>query len=211
MVRAPEDWQPTIRRGRSLARERDPAAVDLLISALRWRYDTARNQAVEILASLGPLSEPRLLSTLESADTAVERRAAAMALGRMNSARATPLLMRALRDPNMSVRRSAAVALLEMRIPEAVPRLVRLLRDESGGVRVLAANVMARFGDRSAVPALVRALRDDKWYVRQAAARALGELRDPRALGALTKARRDARPAVAKAAARALSVLAKSE
>jgi len=178
--------------------------LDLLFAALRWRYDTARNHAVEALAALGPGSVQRHLRTLHTATTAVERRSAADALGIMGHRRAVPSLLRSLKDPNMSVRRSAARALLLARAPSAVPAIAGLLRDSSGGVRVLAAGVLGRFGDRSAVPALIRGLRDSKWYVRQACASALGELRDVRAGAALRRAVRDPRPAVARAARAAL-------
>jgi HEAT repeat protein len=208
MPRAPTEWRAIIRRARRLSSRRDPQALDLLFSALRWRYDTARDEAVRLLASYRPPPTPRLLRTLSGAETAVERRAAAEALGLMRSRRAVPSLLRALRDPSMSVRRSASRALLRVGAREAVPRIARLLRDESGGVRVLAAGVLGRFGDPRAVPGLLRALKDEKWYVRQAAARALGELRDPRGSSPLRRATMDPRPAVAREARRALKARA---
>lgn len=207
MGRAPPDWRATIRRARGLASRRDPRGLDLLFSGLRWRHDTARNTAVRALVAFAPWPVPRLFRTLESAGTAVERRAAADALGQMRIRRAVPALIAALNDRNMVVRRSAALALLRIRVRSALPPIERLLRDESGGVRVLAAAVLGRFSDRSAVPALVRALRDSKWYVRQAAATSLGELADFRALSALRRAVGDPRPAVARAAREALTAM----
>jgi len=204
MVRAPASWRATIRRARALVSRRDPEGLNLLFAALRWRYDTARNQAVEALAALGPWPVPRLLRTLETATTAVERRSAADALGLMGNRRAIPRLLQRLEDPNMSVRRSATRALLRVRARSSIPPIIRLLRDPSGGVRVLVAGVLGRFGDRSAVPALVRALQDSKWYVRQVTAEALGELRDFRARMPLVQALRDSRPAVVRAARAAL-------
>ena len=198
--RAPDDWREIILRARELAQRRDPQALDVLFPALRWRYDTARNEAVRLLASLGDSAVPALVRHMESAETAVERRAAADALGLMKARRAVRALLRALEDPNMVVRRSASLALLRLGAKEAVRPICGLLSDESGGVRVLAANVLGRFRDPAAVPALSRALRDEQWYVRQAAASALGAIRDVRALAGLTRAARDPRPAVAKAA-----------
>ena len=208
MPRAPADWRSTIRRAKRLLREgKTRDAIDVLLPALRWRYDTARNEAIVLLASVGRPAKSDLLHTLQSARTAVERRSAADALGLMKSRRSVPPLLRALRDPNMVVRRSASLALLRLRATESVAPIANLLRDDSGGVRVMAANVLGRFADRAAAPALIRAMRDEKWYVRQAAARALGELRDPRGVPALRKARTDARPAVARAAGEALSAI----
>ncbi len=208
LPRAPVDWRERIRHACILASRRDPRGLEILLTALRWRYDTARNEAVKALTDLGDWPSPRLLQTLKSASTAVERRAAADALGLMHSRRAVPLLMRALHDQNMSVRRNAAVALLRIRVSSAVPRIAQMLRDESGGVRILAAHVLGRFRDPRAVPALIRALSDSKWYVRQAAAQALGEISDGRAIKPLRRTVNDARPAVARAASNALKTLA---
>ena len=204
MPRAPRDWRRTIRRAKALARAGDPRALDLLLPALRWRYDTARNEAVATLAALGSLAQPRVLAVLRSAGTAVERRAAADALAAMRSTRAVPDLVRALRDPNMVVRRAAVRALAVMQVRDAVLRIAQLLQDESGGVRVLAAHALGALRDPAAVPGLIRALQDPKWYVRQAAAESLGELANPQAASALRRLSRDRRPAVARAARAAL-------
>ena len=207
MVRAPEDWRAILRRAEVLVRRRDRRALDLLLPALRWRYDTARGKAVRLLARIGPIAVSRLLQIRDHAKTAVERRAAIDALGLIGDSRAVPRILRSLEDPAMSVRRSAMVALLRLEAMDAVPRIVRRLRDESGGVRVLAATVLGRFGDPRAVPALIASLRDPQWYVRQAAATALGEIGDLRAVGPLEKAARDPRKAVARAAAAALRAM----
>lgn len=207
MVRAPDDWRAILRRAEVLVRRHDRKALDLLMPALRWRYDTARGKAVALLARMGPQIVPRLLETLKSAETAVERRAAAEALGLIGDSRSVSRLIRALKDPAMSVRRNAMVALLRLEAMNAVPHVIRLLGDESGGVRVLAAHVLGKFEDPRAVPALIRALRDSEWYVRQASAMALGEIGDLRATRALEVATRDPRKAVARAAAAALRAL----
>ena len=207
--RAPDDWEIIVRRGKRLASQRDPVGIEVLVSALRWRYDTARNSAIGALVSLGPTITPRLLRVLRIAKTAVERRAAVDGLGLLKSKDAVPDLLRALRDPNMVVRRAAMAALVRIGASESVPRISSLLKDESGGVRVLAAGVLGQFGDRRAVPALVRSLRDEKWYVRQVAAASLGVLRDRRATRPLETASRDSRPAVSKAARASLTALGK--
>lgn len=207
MVRAPAEWRSTLRRAEALVRLRDRRAIDLLLPALRWRYQTARQRAVKLLARVGPPAVPRLLRTLQGAETATERGGAAEALGLIRDSRSVPRLIRALKDPAMVVRRFSMVALLRLEAMDAIPHVVRLLEDESGGVRVLAAHVLGRFGDPRAVPALIRALRDPRWYVRQAAAAALGGIGDMRAVPALEAAARDPRKAVAKAADAALRTL----
>jgi len=207
MPRAPADWLGIVRRNRRTARRGDTQGLDGLLSAFRWRYDTARNEAVRAVVSLGPQVFPALLRLARTGSTAVERRAAVDALGLLGEPEAVPQVVRALRDPNMVVRRAALIALVRLRASKEIPRIVRLLQDESGGVRVLAAEVLGRFQDRRAVPALVRSLRDPKWYVRQAAARALGAIGDARAVPALERAAQDPRRAVAYVAALALRSL----
>jgi len=207
MVRAPADWRGILRRAESLVRKRDLRSLDLLLPALRWRYLTARNRAVVLIARLGPIAVPPLLVMLEGARTAAERWGAADALGRIGDSRAVARLLRALQDPAMTVRRASMVALLRLEAMNAVPRIARLLEDESGGVRVIAAAVLGRFEDPRAVPALVRALDDAQWYVRQASATALGQIGDRRAIPALERATRDPRKSVARAAAAALRAL----
>lgn len=207
MPRAPPDWEEILRQARSWAEAGDPHGMETLLRALRWRYETARNQAVEALVELAPASETSLLELLASAETAVERGAAADTLGLMKSRRAVPSLREALQDPHMVVRRAAIRALWRLGDTAAVPAVAALLRDPSGGVRILAAHVLGRFGDPVAVPDLLEALGETKWYVRQAAARALGEIGEPRALDALRAATRDPRPAVARAAQEALQAL----
>ncbi|HKZ98480.1 MAG TPA: HEAT repeat domain-containing protein [Thermoplasmata archaeon] len=204
MVRAPESWRRILREATVLVARRDRRALDLLLPALRWRDQTARDKAVALLVRLGPVTVPALLKVLTGAKTATERRGAADALGRIGDSRAVPPLVRALEDPGMSVRRAAMVALLRLEAMDAVPRIILRLRDPSGGVRVLAALVLGKFQDPRAVPALIEALGDPRWYVRQSAATALGEIGDLRAVGPLERATRDPRKAVARAAAAAL-------
>ena len=168
MARAPADWRSVLRRAEVLVRRRDMRCLDLLLPALRWRSQGARNRAVVLLARMGPVAVPPLVVALEGARTATERWGAADALGRIGDSRAVSRLIHALEDPAMTVRRASMVALQRLEAMNAVPRIARLLGDESGGVRVTAAAVLGKFEDPRAVPALVRSLGDAQWDVRQA-------------------------------------------
>ena len=168
MARAPADWRSVLRRAEVLVRRRDMRGLDLLLPALRWRSQGARNRAVVLLARMGPVAVPPLVVALEGARTATERSGAADALGRIGDSRAVSRLIHALEDPVMTVRRASMVALQRLEAMNAVPRIARLLGDESGGVRVTAAAVLGKFEDPRAVPALVRSLGDAQWDVRQA-------------------------------------------
>lgn len=207
MPRAPEGWADIVLKATQKARAGDPRGLETLLAALRWRYDTARTKAIEAIASLQPAPIAELLVVLRSADTAVERGAAAQALGIVGAQKAISPLQEALEDPNMVVRRNAMLALWRMGVRDAVPRIIERLQDESGGVRVLAADILGKFRDSRAVGPLLQALRDPKWYVRQAAARALGEVGDERAIEDLRGLVNDPRPAVSKAAKTSLEAL----
>src|SRR5213592_1572737 len=163
MARAPADWRSVLRRAEVLVRRRDMRCLDLLLPALRWRSQGARDRAVVLLARIGSVAVPPLVVALEGARTATERSGAADALGRIGDSRAVSRLIHALEDPVMTVRRASMVALQRLEAMNAVPRIARLLGDESGGVRVTAAAVLGKFEDPRAVPALVRSLGDAQW------------------------------------------------
>src|SRR3989442_2289919 len=153
MVRAPADWRSVLRRAEVLVRRRDMRSLELLLPALRWRYLTARNRAVVLLARLGPIAVPPLLQTLESSRTATERSGAADALGRIGDSRAVSRLIRALVDPAMTARRAAIIALLRLEAIDALPKKSRLLDDQAGGGRFHSARVLGEFEDPRTRPA----------------------------------------------------------
>src|SRR5438552_9806898 len=81
MARAPADWRSVLRRAEVLVRRRDMRCLDLLLPALRWRSQGARDRAVVLLARMGPVAVPPLVVALEGARTATERSGAADAPG----------------------------------------------------------------------------------------------------------------------------------
>src|SRR2546427_1605658 len=106
MVHAPADWRSVLRRAEVLVRRRDMRSLELLLPALRWRYLTARNRAVVLLARLGPIPVPPLLQTLETSRTAPDPSGPANALGRIGDSRAASRLIPPLPDPPLPVRRA---------------------------------------------------------------------------------------------------------
>ena len=203
--RAPTQWKGILEQGRRLAKAGDPEGVEILLTGLRWRYDTARNQAIREIAELGRDLVPRLMGLARLAPTAVERGAAIDILTFVGDRRALPVLRRSLRDKNMVVRRAATAALVRFNDRRAVPQISRLLSDPSGGVRVWAAEALGRLKDPRALPALLRATKDPKWYVRLEAIRALGGFADRRSIPRFRNALKDPRPGVRKAAQDALA------
>src|SRR5437899_9844456 len=124
-----------------------------------------------------------------------ERFAALKELGRNATAQidsqALSLIIRATRDPKMSIRRLAVVFLGLIKTPEVLAPLCEALKDEAVGVRRSAGNALTDLGDRQAIGPMVVTLRDPNKLVRWRASRILYELGDESALPALREAQGD--------------------
>jgi HEAT repeat protein len=108
-----------------------------------------------------------------------------MVLGNLGDRRATPLLIDALREPDVETRIYAILALGELRDPSGVPAIMSAASDEEKDVRKTALYTLGAIGDPRAVPLLVQALEDPTADVRFNAAVALSRFGDRRALGVL--------------------------
>ncbi|MFQ6133588.1 MAG: HEAT repeat domain-containing protein [Armatimonadota bacterium] len=141
---------------------------------------------------------------------ALERREAAMRLGRIGGRTAVAALAQALADDDASVRFAASAALAQVGAP-AVPSLLEVLAHGSVDAREAAVLALAQIGDHRATGPLAKAVCNDGYSaVRAQAARALGRLGSPDSAEALTDALADADPAVRLAAVEALGVLPNS-
>ncbi|MHC1574915.1 MAG: HEAT repeat domain-containing protein, partial [Candidatus Methanogasteraceae archaeon] len=134
----------------------------------------------------------------------------------MHDTRATPYLVRTLKDEDEQVRKNAAQSLGTIGDRRAAEYLARALEDESMDVRESAAAALDGMGWRpgdaagrvqyligrkewaklekiggSAVAPLVCALVDEDWHIRKNVARVLGELSDPGAVEPLIRAMSD--------------------
>jgi HEAT repeat protein len=110
---------------------------------------------------------------------------------RMKEEKDIPGLIRALRNPDMSVQYEAAEALGQLRDPAAVPPLMEALTDDQySGIRWKAAEALAQIGTPSVDP-LIAVLTHQEEDVRWKAAIALGEIGDTRAIGPLIELLRD--------------------
>lgn len=103
-----------------------------------------------------------------------------------------PILLAALRDPNLVVRTRAAESLGEIGDQAAVAPLIERLGDraEARDVRTRAAEALGRLGSPIAVPSLLDVLDDPVWHIRYHAIVALGAIGDPQAEDGLVKAAR---------------------
>jgi len=124
-----------------------------------------------------------------------ERFAALKELGRNATtqidSQALSLIIRATKDPKMSIRRLAVVFLGLIKTPEVLAPLCEALKDEAVGVRRSAGDALTDLGDRQAIGPMVEILKDSNKLVRWRAARFLFELGDESALPALREAQDD--------------------
>ena len=139
------------------------------------------------------LADPAFASELASvfeqsaSDDPRVRRYLALALGRLGSGRAVPVLLQAARpagggtpaDPETQI--YAVWALGAIGDPSGLPVLLELARADDAGVRKAAVYALGAFGDEASSAALAAALSDPAEDVRWNAALALARRRDPRA------------------------------
>jgi len=167
---------------------------------------TPGEQAASALVAIGTPAFKPLLGALEHASW-VARRHAAWALGALDDQRATPGLVRAMRDPESGVREQAAWALGALSDEAGVPAIVDGLRDQDPRVREQSAWAAGALDDRRAVEPLLGALTDREAGVREQACWALGAIGDERALHRLLPALKDPDARVRRQAAWAVGVL----
>jgi len=124
-----------------------------------------------------------------------ERFAALKELGRHATAQidshSLSLIIRATKDPKMSIRRLAVVFLGLIKTPEVLAPLCEALKDEAVGVRRSAGDALTDLGDQRAIGPMVETLKDPNKLVRWRASRFLYELGDESALPALREAQDD--------------------
>jgi len=104
---------------------------------------------------------------------------------------ALSLIIRATKDPKMSIRRLAVVLLGLTKTPEVLAPLCEALKDEAVGVRRSAGDALTDLGDPRAIGSMVETLKDPNKLVRWRASRFLYELGDESVLPALREAQDD--------------------
>lgn len=162
------------------AREHLPEIIPALAYRLQHsRDDNEKDLLLALMRDLGDASvAPALLATLQS-DRKAHRRAAAVALAKLQVSDAAPALARlAIEDPEALVRRSAVVALGKLQAPEALPALQAALRDKDATIRQSACVALGRLRLDSARVLLETCLQDSSEAVQKSAAKALGSFHD---------------------------------
>ena len=131
-----------------------------------------------------PSAPAKIARALDSGDAA-ERRAAALRLGDLPEKTAAPLLLKALRDPDIDVRLHAAKSAVRQRSTAAVDMVIPWLSDADVRARLAACELIRYVPTVRAVVALGRVLSDPDAAVRQLAASAMGASGATEAVGPL--------------------------
>jgi len=215
------------------------AAVERALTRLLGQRD-ARGEVLEALVRHGSGVTDLLIEQLESEDLEI-RKAAAVALGRIGDARATPALAELLEDDaemviaaadalakigdprafesllahvgdsNAAVRQAVVGALNSLGSPEMPARARPLLSDADPNVRESAVKIAGYFGYAECADLLLERCLDEDERVRRAAVEHLPYLEDERATPALVRALRHETPKVRAAAAAAMAQSEESE
>ncbi|MGE0173380.1 MAG: HEAT repeat domain-containing protein [Oligoflexales bacterium] len=180
-----------------------------LISKLNTQSDKRALALINQICTYGQDAVGLLIRAAKDPTAPRFQKWALRALGQSNHASATKTLIRALRDPKMTIRQQALRALRDQGRQENGKYLVPLLQDPSGGIRENAADAIAELKYKPARTQLIKCLEDEKWYVRQRAAVALGILGGKNSVPALRAlAASEIRKVVIKAATDALAAIA---
>jgi len=161
---------------KALGEIRDTIAVYPLVATLGDR--SCGSIAANALAKIGNPSVEPLCAALKD-NSAIARRNAATALGKIKDASAVEPLIAILKDEDLIVRRNAVTALGQIKDMRAVEPLIAVLKDKNSIVRRNAAIALGQIQDARAVESLIYALKDGDAIVRTNAVTALGEIGKP--------------------------------
>ena len=168
-------WRVRRAAADGLAHERDDAAIDALVAAVRERHrdPAVLNAALTALVHTEHDVVPRLAPLTEDEDADV-RTYAALALGLLGDSRGVARLVAMLGDENANVRFHAVEALGRIGSREAALPVAAVAESRDFSVAFGALDALAHIGEPSVAPRLVPLLDDPLLQV--AAAEALGAL-----------------------------------
>jgi HEAT repeat protein len=189
-----------------------PTFIEILKEALKADY--CSNEAERSIKALGKIGDPQaatvLLEALQHSNEFV-RTEAARSVGKLRDPR-VPVLIEALKAPELYVRRTAVGALGEIGNSQAFAALIEALKDKNALVVYDALMALGKVGNSQAVPALIDVVKNMPLGIydaslRAEAARLLGELGNSHSLPVLVSALNDESWIVRQAAAWALGRL----
>ena len=143
-----DDYRIRAHAAKALGEIGDPQAVEPLCAAMNDEIWRVRANARWALEKIGKPSVDALVPLLNSGSP-MERESAAMALGRIQDARAIPALRTALKeDQTVWVRVSAAWALGELRDRDSMDMLIAASHEKNGLVRASSLCAMRKIAGR---------------------------------------------------------------
>lgn len=183
-------------------------AIPFLMPALKGSNTATRLAAAAILCEIGgPEVVPPLAGLMTENETALRICAIENLTGTRLTNEVSPVIRKALTDPEPEVREVAATALGQLQDKNSVRELAATIRDPNWHVRMAAAEALGRIRAEPGADALRLALADAQWPVRRAAAAGLGQMRDSKSVPTLTNMLSDAHWSVRQSAAASLKTI----
>jgi HEAT repeat protein len=176
LLDALHDADGSVRRAavEGISRRNDPNDTPLLLSALGDQDQIVRLEAVYALKDrLSPDMRRDALVEASGEGDEVGRRKAIEALADLGDQRDTPVLVKALQDPDDSIRLEAIYAIGQRLTPDVHDGLIAACSDTNARVRQKAVAAMAELGDDRDTPLLLKTLQDSDSSVRFEAMNAL--------------------------------------
>jgi HEAT repeat protein len=161
--------------------------VENLIQAIKYKNFVARGKAIEKIGK-SSFEEAFMLTESYKIEESFVRRAAADALIKIDSEKATKYLIQTLKDRDIDVRRDTVNALGKIGSEKAVEHLIQTLKDRDIDVRRDAVNALGKIGSEKAVEHLIQTLKDRDTDVRRDAVNALGKIGSEKAVEHLIQA-----------------------
>jgi HEAT repeat protein len=157
--------------------------IQSLVQELTCGDDNRAETAAQSLAAFGAQAIP-FLQELLRADQSETRWWAVRGLAEVHDTAVPPLLIRALRDPEIAVRECAALGLRKQPDPAAIPDLIERLQGEEGELGRLAVDALTSIGTEAVEP-LIEVGKNGSQKARLAAIQALARIADTRSIPAL--------------------------
>jgi HEAT repeat protein len=164
--------------------------VENLIQAIKYKNFVARGKAIEKIGK-SSFEEAFMLTESYKIEESFVRRAAADALIKIDSEKATKYLIQTLKDRDTDVRRNAVNALGKIGSEKATKYLIQTLKDRDIDVRRDTVNALGKIGSEKAVEHLIQTLKDRDIDVRRDAVNALGKIGSEKAVEHLIQTLKD--------------------
>jgi HEAT repeat protein len=182
------------------------ASSDALLIAMKDRKEWIRRSAAATLVEIGPaaveglssdvdMNDPRMLSTL------------LLALGKIKSPKALPLMEKTAEHPDWLVRNSTARALRHIPSAKTLVLLKKLSNDPERIVRTNAMKSLGRARNYPVGELLASGMKDSEWLVRKNSAESLGRTGDEKYIPDLKRALCDPNELVRAGSAKSLAKL----